>query len=468
MKHPHLSTVVVIDDDPESIRRISEVLIAAGYQPPRAFLSPEEGLEYLRSHARETLAVLLDVMFGDHARGLDTLQEICSLPFVPPVLMLSAHERARLIETALKRGADAYVAKDDLESLPERLESYRLKRSKEFKELYQFLRQFGILTQSESMRKVAEKIQRCAPTELTVLIVGETGTGKSLVARALHQYSRRSNGPFVTVDIPNVSSSAELLSSRLFGTAPGAFTGAPPQGSPGFFHEADGGTLFLDEIGELSREQQSTLLKPVEEKRFCRVGSTKEEQVDIRIISATNRDIAQMVDTGGFRRDLYERLAQEIIFLPPLRERREDIPLLATYFAQTLPAEIWRDTSVRFQFADATLEELQRYPWDGNVRQLQNVVRRCLILAEQQKADSITPRILREALSSEPRSDSVSGNNGTLGDIEQKARKERIKEVLEKYRGNMTKAARELRVTRTHLHRLCRQYKINPQEYRSR
>lgn len=471
MKQTSPPTVVIIDDDPEIVSRVSELLRPHGYLV-HGYLSPEAGLEHLRHNAKNTFAVLLDVMFGDEPRGLHIVSNILALPQAPPVLMLSNYERATFVETALKRGAESYVPKENLESLPERLQSYRQHRLRELKPPFSFLHQHGIVTQSEAMRKVAEQIQRCAPTELSVLIIGETGTGKSLVAQALHALSHRASKPFVTVDIPNVVSAPETFSARLFGTVAGAFTGA--QDSRGFFHEADGGTLFLDEVGEIPLEQQSRLLKPIEEKRFRRVGSTKEEQVNLRIISATNRDIATMVDQGCFRRDLYERIGQEIIFLPPLRERPEDIPLLARHFAQTLPKDIWPNTPLQtpIGFAEAALEELQKYSWEGNVRELQNFVRRCLLLAHQEGTDTITQRIVRGAFSQKHETQEPPTNgdrkDGTIKELQEAVKKERMQRALESHRGNMTKAAKELGVSREHLYRLCKQYGIDPTAYRSR
>ncbi len=456
-----LSTVLIVDDDPEFVRRINEFLTPYGYRI-HWLSSPEQALEYLRSAPQGILAVLLDIMFGEQPRGLEALPEFIALPSAPPVVMLSAYERATLVECAIKQGAESYVPKANLETLPERLENFQRHRLQRLKHPLTFLRQFGIVTCSEKMREVAEKIMRCAPTELTVLIVGETGTGKSLVAEALHRYSRRAQQRFVAVDIPNIVGSPELFARSLFGTAPGA--GAPA--SRGFLHEADGGTLFLDEIGELSWEQQSQLLKPIEEKRFYRVGSTQVESTDVRILSATNRNISQMVDSAKFRRDLYERLTHEIIYLPPLRERPEDIPELANHFARTLPQEIWgaASSTPSFTLAQPTLERLQQYRWEGNVRELRNVIQRCLTIAQAEHTDTITPRILNRALAETPSSHPTPSSAQTLEEV----RLDAIHRALSQTRGNVTRAAQQLGISREHLHRLVKKHGIDPNQYRQK
>jgi DNA-binding NtrC family response regulator len=458
-------TVLIVDDEPKWAARVREKL------PNYALhycASPEEGLAFIQEHPR-VLAVLLDIFFGEHPRGLDAVTEFSRLGV--PVIMLSAYEKAELIETAIKRGAETFVPKDKLNTLPERLESYIRAQEHPLTEPFEFLSSLGIEARSPQMRELAQKIRRIAPTNLSVLILGETGTGKTLFARAIHMASHLSAGPFVRVDIPNVAGSSELFSARLFGCVPGAYTGAPPKPTTGFFHEANGGTLFLDEIGDLSWEQQSKLLIPIEEKRFTRVGSTREETVDIRIISATNHPLASMVDQGRFRRDLYERLCEETIEIPPLRERPEDIRHLARHFARTLPSEIWKKEPPQtpFGFPEASLDELCSYHWPGNVRELERVVSRCLLIAYEEKTDSITPRIVRRALQEHaPSSSSQGKGNGPLDEIIGQTTREAIERALSKHNGNVTKAARELGKSREHIYRLCREHGIDPNRYRNK
>ncbi|MCS6965557.1 MAG: sigma 54-interacting transcriptional regulator, partial [Candidatus Kapabacteria bacterium] len=236
------------------------------------------------------------------------------------------------------------------------------------------------------------------------------------------------------------------------------------------------GTLFLDEIGELSLGQQSDLLKSIEEKRFYRVGSTEPETSDFRVVAATNRDIARLVDEGYFRRDLYERLRQESIYLPPLREHPEDIPLLARRFADELPKEIWDCPPVTaFDFPNPSVEVLQSHDWPGNVRELKNVVRRCLLIAHEGGTSSITPRIVRKAIEESTQQSSATDHGvstqtiqqGGIRQVREQSERKAIEEVLRKHKGNVSKAADELGWSREHLHRKIKQLKIDPNQFRS-
>lgn len=458
--------VVLIDDEPYWIESIRELLAQHGYRL-QGFTDPAEGLRFLSGpQAARTLAVLLDVRFGTAELGLEVLQQIVQLPSPPPVFMLSSYERALYIERALKQGAESYIPKEQLSSLPERLRRLTQQRQPERHQPFDFLRQLGIETRSEKMRELARKIQLYAPTDLAVLIHGETGTGKTLVAHALHRASHRHRGPFVAVDIPNVAGAAELFSSRLFGTVKGAYTGA--ERTEGFFHAAHGGTLFLDEIGELSPEQQAKLLKPVEEKRFCRVGSIREEAVELRIIAATNQDIARMVDDGRFRRDLYERLSQEVIFIPPLRERPDDIVHLAQHFARIMPELLWHAAPQLspFRFAEAALELLCAQPWKGNVRELRHTVQKCLLLAHEAGTSLITPRIVRQALTSSGALERQAYS--TLKQAKQRVTREMLEYALQAYSGNVIRAARALGISREHCHRLIKHYALDVNAFRTR
>jgi formate hydrogenlyase transcriptional activator len=233
-----------------------------------------------------------------------------------------------------------------------------------------------IVGSSQSLRKVLKAVDRVAATDSTVLILGETGTGKELIARAIHKRSPRSSRAFIRLNCAAIPS--ELIASELFGHEKGAFTGALER-RIGRFEAADGGTLFLDEIGDLPAEAQITLLRVLQEREFERIGSTKPVQVDVRVLAATNRDLAADVDEGDFRRDLYYRLNVFPVNVPPLRERIEDIPLLAEYLVERYAKKAGKKITAIDRL---TLEMLQNYNWPGNVRELQNVIERAVILCE--------------------------------------------------------------------------------------
>lgn len=441
------SSVVVIDDEPEWLERVRAILTPHGYTV-HLFSSPEAGLLFVREHTTRVLAVLVDVLFDGQERGLSLLEELTKLPGAPPVLMLSSHEKASFIERALKSGAESYVPKSDLETLPERLAGFQDRAL--LHDPFAFLRHYGILTKSPAMAEVARKIQSYARTKLNVLICGEPGTGKSLVAHAFHHYSGV-EGELVEVDVPALGNTDAFL-VHLFGKL--GENGL----SMGFFHRAHRGTLFLDEIGVLRPEYQQSLLKSIEEKRFYPIGSCQPESVQTRILATTNQDIAAMVDSGAFRRDLYDRLAQVSVFIPPLRTRPEDIELLTHYFVRNPTALGLEPLDRPIEIPEPTLKELCQYPWPGNVRQLKNVLSQCLTIAAAENVSTITPRILHRVLPTlEPPS------------LELKQEQERllraqILEALRRFNGNVTRAAQHLGYSREHLHRLMRKFGISRQD----
>ncbi len=248
----------------------------------------------------------------------------------------------------------------------------------------------GIVGQSEAIRGVVRQVVTIAPTDLSVLITGESGTGKEIVAKAIHELSPRRNKPMISVNCGAIPEG--ILESELFGHEKGAFTGAVAS-KKGYFELADGGTIFLDEIGEMPLQTQVKLLRVLENGEFMRVGSGEIRQVDVRVIAATNRDLAVMVQKGQFRQDLYFRLKAASIFIPPLRERREDIPLLIEYFVQ----QVLKRNNIEFAgFTDEAMQLLLTYDWPGNVRELRNVVETVIVMAGGKK---ITSDLVREHLS---------------------------------------------------------------------
>ncbi len=298
---------------------------------------------------------------------------------------------------------------------------------------------------SPAMRELYRFIAKVAPSDSSVLLRGESGTGKELAARALHQNSTRERNPFVAINCATLSES--LLESELFGHEKGAFTGAVAQ-KRGKLEIADGGTLFLDEVGELAPNIQAKLLRVLQEREFERVGGTRPISINIRIIAATNRDLEEAVRTGGFRRDLYYRLNVISFKLPPLRERREDIPLLTNYFAAECSKRVKRKP---IRISAEARSYLKEYSWPGNVRELQNVIERAIVLST---TDTILPEDLPETLLETTTSGSSTGK--TFYDALRETKKQMVLDALERAQGNYPEAAKILGIHPNNLHRLMR------------
>ncbi len=314
---------------------------------------------------------------------------------------------------------------------------------------------------SRAMREVYGIIERVAPTELTVLVVGETGTGKELVSRALHERSARKNGPFVVFDCGAVATN--LIESELFGHERGAFTGAI-RSRAGVFEQAQGGTLFLDELGELPLELQPALLRVLEQREVRRVGDHKVRPVDVRVIAATNRDLAQMVREGRFREDLYYRLNVVEIALPPLRDRTGDIRLLTDHLIRTAPFE-----HGVIGCTDAVYSIFEEYAWPGNVRQLRNTILRCLPFCDGDRIDlDVLPEGLAgvplprctEPTAGLPLPDSALSMREAKEQIIAAFEKKYLEDLLERSEGNISRAARSAGVDRKTIARLLKRHGI--------
>ncbi len=313
------------------------------------------------------------------------------------------------------------------------------------------------------MREIFATLERVAPSDLTVLISGETGTGKELVARAIHLYSRRSERPFVTQDCSAIP--RELIESTLFGHEKGSFTGAVGQ-QKGCFEQAHTGTIFLDEIGELDISLQPKLLRVLETKEIKRVGGDRTTQADVRCVAATNRDLRAMINQGTFREDLYFRLSVIHVELPPLRERRDDIPNLVRHFLDELAQRWYPDEGRRFEVTDEAMERLVSHPWPGNVRELRNTVERAASLADSPTLGPADFRVqARSTSSAVPTSAIAQIPEG----LDFKDAKQRIVDqfevaylssLLEKHKGNITRSSQEAGLTRYHLRELLKRHGI--------
>lgn len=386
---------VLVVDDEDSIRWVlGRCLEKAGYTVEFG----ENGSEAIRKATSDNFSlIILDIKMPD-SNGLEVLKELKLIGIDIPVIIITAQNTVKNAIEAMKRGAYDYIAKpfnlDEVKLIVERaIENHE--NSKKLELLRATLREAellephqGIVGESLAMLKIYKTIGRVAEKDLTVLITGESGTGKELVARAIHFNSRRRDEMFVPVNIAALPK--ELLESELFGYEKGAFTGATIR-KQGRFEDANRGTLLLDEIGDMTPELQTTLLRVLEEKQFYRLGAEKPVEVDVRVIVSTNKNLEKEVEKGAFRRDLFYRLNAITIELPPLRERKEDIPVLSEHFLEKYGKELGVGKRI---ISDEAKEILLKYNWRGNVRELENTIKRLLVLSSDAM---ITSQVLLEA-----------------------------------------------------------------------
>ena len=370
-------SILVIDDEPVLQDVLGSLLEGNGFDCHKA-MTAEEGMRVLRDE--EIDVVLLDLMLPDRS-GLDLLPEIKILDQHLPVVVITAYSSVESAIEAMRRGAFHYVPKpfknEEVLHLVRRAAEQRALQVENL-QLRSRLEGMGeIVGKSRRIEEVFELIRRAAPARSNILVVGESGTGKELAARAIHRLSPRGDGPFVPVHTTAIP--ADLLESTLFGHVKGAFTGAI-NNRKGLFEAAHEGTLFLDEVGTISPETQTKLLRVIQEREICRVGSVEARSVDTRLVAATNTDLWQEVQAGRFREDLYYRLNVISIELPPLRERRDDIPLLVTHFLRMYAEENNREVQ---GFSSAAMDALVEYRWPGNVRELENAVERSVVLCQR-------------------------------------------------------------------------------------
>lgn len=460
--------ILIADDNRDFCTTLADIISSEGWACDICN-DPEETLNYLmRNHASVSM-MLLDIEFNHPTlTGLDVLaQSMRKYPRIPIVMITGVGT----IETAVKAtqlGAVNFIPKSSIseEKLKEVLYTAmeRVNARSVSDEIDGVMRENGIIGTSKAMRTVADNIYRYGRTELSVLITGETGTGKKLVAQALHSVSRRVGNRFVTVDIPNIP--ASLFQSELFGHVKGAFSDAREDKS-GMFQQANKGTLFLDEIGDLPPELQPNLLLPIEEKTVRRLGSVQPERVDVRVISATDKNLLEAIREGRFREQLYHRLRECEIHLPPLRERREDIPLIVEHYV------IKHNEQMEEQkfFSPASLEFLQDLSWRGNIRELANLLRVALQTTLTDRVEiSDLSRVAPPTLVETPASptEMMFDTGNTLREDVTLLNKMKIQDTLQKCNGNVSKASAVLGISRETLHNRIKKYDIDVQQYRKK
>jgi DNA-binding NtrC family response regulator len=458
-------TILVIDDE-EIMREILETLLTREGYEVRLAADAAEGLECVRSMPLD--AVIMDVMMPG-MDGITALDEIKKIDDDLPVLMITAFASVENAIAAMKRGAFDYITKpfkndEVLVVLRNALAQRRLVA--ENRALRQNLQarsnRFGeIIGRSSAMRQVFDLIIQAAPSRTTILINGESGTGKELVARALHQNSTRADRAFVTVNSGNLP--PDLLESNLFGHVKGAFTGAVYP-KKGLFELADKGTIFFDEIGNIPLETQAKLLRVIQEREFMRLGGIDTIKVDVRIIAATNVDLRKMVDEGRFREDLYYRLHVITVQLPPLRERRDDIPLLVQHFLEKYGEE---NNKKGLEITPDALDLLMEYDWPGNVRELENVIERAVVLSTGPRIDvDLIPENVRTSRRFQMPQFVVPPEGISFRDVITDFEKRLIESTLEAAGGVQKRAAELLHIKPTTLNEMIKRHDIRPRRKR--
>jgi len=435
--------LLVVDDEAGIRESLSSILKDEGYAVDTA-ASAEEALD--RSSHGDIEVILLDVWLPG-IDGLEALSRLQAQPRPPAVIMISGHGTIETAVRATKLGAFDFIEKPlSLEKIVVLVRNAVQQRR--LQEENQLLRselghRYQVIGESVPMKALRQQIAVTAPSNGRVLIFGESGTGKELVARALHAASLRNKGPFVEVNCAAIPE--DLIESELFGHVRGSFPGAA-EDKIGKFKKADGGTLFLDEIGDMSLRTQSKVLRTLEEGRIEPVGSSQNESVDVRVLAATNKNLEQEIARGAFRQDLFYRLNVIPFFVPPLRDRKEDIPILSKYFLNEFSSAYGKRTR---ELSDTAMEILMRYPFPGNVRELRNLVERLVIVCPQARIEPhhLPPELFRGV------AESPQHPYNTLHEARSAYEREFILRKLQENRWNMTQTAGALGLERSHLYR---------------
>ena len=458
--------ILVIDDE-EIMRDILDTLLTREGYSVRVASSGADGLELARMYPFD--AAVVDVMMPG-LDGMQTLEELRKLDEELPVIMITAFASVESAISAMKRGAFDYVTKpfkndEVLAVLRNAMERYRLVT--ENRALRQNIQEryskfANIVGRSPKMRQVFDLIIQAAPSRSTILIQGESGTGKELVARAIHAHSPRADRAFVTVNSGNLP--PDLLESTLFGHVRGAFTGAVNP-KKGLCDLADKGSIFFDEIGNVPLETQAKLLRVMQEREFMRLGGMETIHVDVRIIAATNVDLKRMTDEGRFREDLYYRLHVINVQLPALRERKDDIPLLAQHFLRKYGVENGKGT---LELSPEALDLLMEYDWPGNVRELENVIERAVVLSVDPRIGSdLIPDVVRRSPAFQMPRLMVPPGGISLKDVIADFEKRLIESTLEAAGGVQKRAAELLHIKPTTLNEMLKRYDIRPRRRKS-
>ena len=454
------NTVLVVDDDQAHRTMLNTLISGWGYSVTEA----DDGSTAIESVKASSFdLVLMDIRMVKIS-GLEALEAIKAVNPAIPVIIMTAYSTVETAVAALKQGAHDYLTKPlDFDKL--RLTIDRTIEHNRLKEEVRMLRETlghkfdsrNIIGNSPAMQRLLETVAQVAASEATVLISGESGTGKELIAGAIHFNSPRKDGPLVKINCAAITET--LLESELFGHEKGAFTGADRR-KEGRFSQAHGGTLFLDEVSEMSLMMQVKLLRALQEREFNRVGGEETVQVDVRVIAATNKDLMEQINKGVFREDLYYRLNVVDLQVPPLTDRKEDIPLLAQHFLEKFAA---KNSKEIVGFTPEAMNSLIRYGWPGNVRELMNAVERGVVLARTNHLDIGDFPFIKSAMRQGDPDATDAGALQMKGDKPlEEIEKAAILSTLQAARGNKSEAARRLGITRKTLHKKLKAYGVMP------
>ncbi len=459
-------TILIIDDEPAILSSLAGVLSDEGYKTLTA-PNVAQGFELLRKHNPDLL--LLDIWMPE-MDGLTALNELKTQGFSVPVLMMSGHGNIETAVKATKLGAFDFMEKPiELDRLLVLIRN-AIAAHDLIEENDALRKQLSgrrpLIGESPAMKQIHDLLKRVAPTTSSILITGENGTGKEVIAQTLHALSNRFKKPFIEVNCAAIPE--ELIESELFGHEKGAFTGAT-QLRRGRFDLADHGTLLLDEIGDMSLKTQAKILRILQEQKFERVGGHDTHSVDVRVIAATNKDLKAEISKGHFREDLFFRLNVIRIHLPALRDRKEDLPLLADYF---LKESAHVHQKAKREISKEGMQTLEKYPWPGNVRELRNLVERLVILQAPGEEDPIGAAELKSHLgdaafstdAEAPASGQVSTLGRSLKDAKTEFEREFIIQALRENGWNVSKTAVALGIERSYLHRRMKSFEIDSDE----
>ncbi len=451
--------LLLVDDDPSTLASLSRAFRLAGHEATVCD-NASRALDLIRNEAFDL--ILSDVVMPGK-NGIEFLEDLKKAGVKIPVVLVSGEANIEMAVRATKLGAMDFLEKPlSTDKLLVTLENaLRLSRlQEENRQLRDRLGKHELVGSSPAMTKLLAQIDRVAVSETRVCILGETGTGKELVARAIYEKSTRHENPFVTLNCAAVP--AELIESELFGHEKGAFTGAAAK-HLGKFEQADGGTLFLDEIGDMPVAMQAKLLRVLEEGEVERVGGDKPIRVNVRVLVATHRNLEDLVKQNAFRRDLFHRIYVFPLLLPPLRDRLEDFPVLIEHFARQVAAQNgWKEKI----FAKDAIDELRRYAWPGNIRELRNVVERLVLLAGEEPVAAADVRLVLPSSHGTAIAGDAAPGTGTLAERTEQFEREVLLAEIHRQNFHMTNVARAMGLERSHLYKKCQQLGIDLQSMR--